>query len=97
MGAGFAAVMSHGPIWLVAVGFLSFLDFSLSITVYIGFFIYIYLGNSDDDGIALIREIRDLGDGRAVICVLWYAAFEEAGDLQMQKPPFFGLAGIRIW
>jgi hypothetical protein len=44
----------------------------------VGDIVYIYLGNSDDDGIALIREIRDLGDGRAMICVLWYAAFEEA-------------------
>lgn len=44
----------------------------------VGDIVYIYLGNSDDDGIALIREIRDLGDGRAMISVLWYAAFEEA-------------------
>lgn len=44
----------------------------------IGDIVYIYLGNSDSDGIALIREIRDLGDGRAMICVLWYATFEDA-------------------
>ncbi|KAH3517094.1 hypothetical protein KXV64_007113, partial [Aspergillus fumigatus] len=44
----------------------------------IGDIVYIYLGNSDSDGIALIREIRDLGDGRAMICVLWYAGFDEA-------------------
>ena len=25
-----------------------------------------------DDSIAQIRQIRDLGDGRKVICVLWY-------------------------
>jgi hypothetical protein len=43
----------------------------------IGDIVYIYLGSNDSDGIALIREIRDFGDGQAMICVLWYAAFEE--------------------
>jgi hypothetical protein len=38
-GTGFAVLMPHYPIWLAAVGFLSFPDFRLSITAYIGSFI----------------------------------------------------------
>jgi hypothetical protein len=39
MGTGLVAVTPHGPIWLGAVDFLSFLDIRLPITVYIGLFI----------------------------------------------------------
>jgi hypothetical protein len=38
VGAGFSAVMSHGPIRLVTVGLLSFPDSNLSVVVYIGSF-----------------------------------------------------------
>lgn len=44
----------------------------------VGDIVYIYFGDGFDDGIALIRDIRDLGDGRAVICILWYATVEES-------------------
>jgi hypothetical protein len=35
---GLSVVMSHSLIWLITVGSLSFLDFRLSIVVYIGSF-----------------------------------------------------------
>jgi hypothetical protein len=34
--------------------------------------VYILMQGEQDDAIAQIREIRDLGDGRKVICVSWY-------------------------
>jgi hypothetical protein len=48
--------------------------------------VYILLQGEQDDSIARVRQIRDLGDGRKVICVLWYYSRREMRRLKCSNP-----------
>lgn len=48
------------------------------VTYKAGDIVYILLAESKEDSCAKIREIRDLGDGRKVISVLWYFTIKDA-------------------
>jgi hypothetical protein len=44
--------------------------------------VYILLQGGQDDSLARIRQIRDLGDGRKLISVLWYYSQDEVEAIQ---------------
>jgi hypothetical protein len=46
-------------------------------TYFVGDIVYILLQGEQDDSVAQIRQIRDLGDGRTVIFVSWYYSRDE--------------------
>ena len=48
--------------------------------------VYILLQGEQDDSIARVRQIRDLSDGRKVICVLWYYSRPEVRRLKYSNP-----------
>jgi hypothetical protein len=48
--------------------------------------VYILLQGEQDDSIARVRQIRDLSDGRKVICVLWYYSRHEVRRLKCSNP-----------
>jgi hypothetical protein len=47
--------------------------------------VYILLADSYEDFCAKIREIRDLGDGRKIISMLWYFTIKEAKALRLHN------------
>ena len=49
-------------------------------TFKVGESIRIRMQNNKDDAFALIRQIKDLGDGRKVMFVLWYCSFDDIKD-----------------
>lgn len=46
----------------------------------VGDFVYILLQGNKEDAIAKIRDIKDLNDGRRVICVSWCCSEDEARE-----------------
>jgi hypothetical protein len=48
--------------------------------------VYILLQGEQDDSIARVRQIRDLSDGRKVVCVLWYYSRREVRRLKCSNP-----------
>jgi hypothetical protein len=48
--------------------------------------VYILLQGEQDDSIARVRQIRDLSDGRKVICVLWYYSRRKVRRLKCSNP-----------